>query len=252
MAEGLNRPDTRDTFLQIGIEFGQNQPALAIHLARPAAIEAADVDNHRKRREADQPQFPIQPQHRARNAENDKQVAQQTDDSGAEQLVERFDIIDGPGHQTPHRIAVEVGHVLLLQVREDLHAQVMHGALAGVFGRVGLDEKKNKTRENVAQVEQHDDIQAVNIAVGDIAIDRDLGDVGAKELAPRMQQEECESERKQFPVRSQIAHDAAHEPRVIGFAEDLVVSMNLVAHGLASAWVRVSTSRTSRCLWYRR
>ena len=59
----------------------------------------------------------------------------------------------------------------------------MHGPLARVLGRVGLDEETNKAREDISQVYQGHHIQAVHVVAGDIAINRDFGDVGTEELA---------------------------------------------------------------------
>ena len=74
-----------------------------------------------------------------------EQIPQQPNHTGAEKFVERFDVVDGSSHEAPHRIAVEIGHVLRLQMRKYLHPEIVHRPLAGVFSGVSLNEKKHKS-----------------------------------------------------------------------------------------------------------
>ncbi len=53
----------------------------------------------------------------------------------------------------------------------------MHRPLPGVFRRVGLNEKKDEAEQDNAQIRQGHEIQSVNILIGDVAIDGDLGNV---------------------------------------------------------------------------
>ena len=84
LTECLHRRHTGDVFLQTGIEPAENKPALAIDLAGAPAIKTAQVNNHRKRREADQRQLPVEPKHHHGDAEHDRDIAHETDNAGAE------------------------------------------------------------------------------------------------------------------------------------------------------------------------
>ncbi len=54
-----------------------------------------------------------------------------------------------------------------------------------------------------------------------ILVDGDLGEQRAEHLQNRLQQKEDQGERYQYPVGAHIAQQAAHQPGVVGFTEDL-------------------------------
>jgi hypothetical protein len=87
LAKGLDGRDSRDIFLEAGVEPSQDQPALAIHLTRAAAVKAADIENDRKGGQANERQLPVEPKYHGGDAEDDRHIAQQADHTGAEQLI---------------------------------------------------------------------------------------------------------------------------------------------------------------------
>jgi hypothetical protein len=140
LPERLNGGRAGDALLQTGIEPRQHEPAFAIDLTRPSPVETADVENHGKDRQAHQRKPPVEPKHHQRDPENDADIAQEPNDASAEQLIERLDVVYGSRHQAAERIAIEICQVLFLEMRKYFHAQVVHRLLAGVLGRVRLNE----------------------------------------------------------------------------------------------------------------
>src|SRR4029453_15221099 len=101
LAEGLNRSDPGDVLLQLCIEPCQDQPAFPVDLARAAAIKSTDIENRRKCRETNERELPVQPEHDRCNADDSEQIPQQPNNTGAEKLVERFDVVEGWSRSRP-------------------------------------------------------------------------------------------------------------------------------------------------------
>ena len=177
---------------------------------------------------------------------------------GGEQVVEHVDVGGDARHQAADRIAVVEGDVEPLQVRHQLAAQIEHGELAGVLHQVRLRELAEEGADQHAQVEQTDAGQAVpgigrqiagresaGICPGlgcKIAVDRDAGEQRTEHLQGGLHQQKDQRERHQQPVGPHVAQQAAHQPGVVCFTEDLFFHLsssslsasNLTASSLSS------------------
>ena len=103
---------------------------VAIGLAHAHAEHVRRDDHERDHGERREREPPVDDEHQHADRQQREQVAEPGDDAGGEQLVERFDVRRHARHEPPDRIAVEERDRQPLQVREDLHAQIAHHALA--------------------------------------------------------------------------------------------------------------------------
>ena len=117
---------------------------------------------------------------------------------------------------------------------KDLQAQIVHGPLAGVFGGVSLDEQKYESQEHHTEIGRRHQIQAVDIAVHNVAIDGDLGNVRTQQLRAGVQQKKSKGDRQGLPIRTQIAQDPRHQAGIVSLAQDLFFSVKVRGHALSS------------------
>ena len=121
----------------------------------------------------------------------------------------------------------------LLQVAEDLAAQVEHHLLAGPLHVIGLGEFQEETeaqQENVEAAELGDSGQraraqpAVQKTVHagllrEIFINRNLGEQRAHDVGRRLEHDGAQRERHLPFVRAQIAEQPLHQTAVISFSQ---------------------------------
>ena len=123
-----------------------------------------------------------------------------------------------------------------LEVFHELLAQVEHGELSGVLHDVHLDELGDEGSHQDRQIEQSDAREAgpgirrqerieerrgaMRIRL-DVSIHRDLGEQRAEYLEHRLGQQEHQRDGHQRLVRAHVAQQPAHQPPIVGFAEDL-------------------------------
>jgi hypothetical protein len=105
-------------------------------------------------------------------------------------------------------------------VSKDAHAQVKHDALSRHLHRVGLNEFQPERRDEDDQKQQRKPGHTRQIAAGDVFVDCDLQQIGLRKLQRRGANDGGQCHRDLHGVRSQVAHQAPHQPRVVGFAEN--------------------------------
>ena len=137
------------------------QADVAVGLAHVDAEPLRDQHDQRQHRERDERQPPVEEQHRGHDADEREDVAEDRDDAGGEQLVERIDIGRDARHQPADRIAVVEPHVEPLQVRVDLHPQVEHDPLPG-----HLQRRSVWTNSSANSRDERREIQSATIAAG--------------------------------------------------------------------------------------
>ncbi len=82
--------------------------------------------------------MPIDLEHPDDYVEDHCDITEDCDDSGGEHLVERVDIRSQPRHEPANRVAIVKVDRQLLQMREDLFAQVVHYVLPHCLHHDGL------------------------------------------------------------------------------------------------------------------
>ena len=83
-------------------------------------------------------------------------VLEDGDDAGGEHFVQRIHVGGDAGDQPSDGILVEEGDVHVLQVAENLAAEVEHHLLPGPLHQVSLQEFKHKSEKQQADVEATD------------------------------------------------------------------------------------------------
>jgi hypothetical protein len=124
---------------------------------------------------------------------------------------------------TADRVAVVELQVELVQVREDLHAQVEHHPLTRHLHRPGLRVLECKRGKQGCQVHRGDGREAGQIASRDIAVDDDLREVRRRQLQGRVANDRRDGEDHLRAIRAQIPQQPPHEPAVVCLSQDLVV-----------------------------
>src|SRR5207253_4044231 len=157
--EKLQDHDAADMLLQICVDAGYSHANAAVTIAYGAAEEGRSYEDQRQGSEGDERQPPLHPQHDDDDAGQYENVFDDRDHAGGEQLVERVHVGGDASDQAAYRIAVEESDVHLLQMAEDLAAQVEHHLLAGPLHVIGLGEFQEETeaqQENVEAAELGD------------------------------------------------------------------------------------------------
>ena len=147
----LQHHDAADMLLQISVNAGNGYADAAVAVAHGAAEKRSSHEDQWQSGEGDQRQPPLKVQHQKHDAGQHENIFDDGNHSGGKQLVERVHVGGDAGDQPPDRIAVEEGDVHLLQVAEDLAAQVEHYLLAGPLHVIGLGKFQKE-----AEAEQED------------------------------------------------------------------------------------------------
>src|SRR5690606_41806784 len=91
---------------------------------------------------------PVDPEHDDQYPEQEKDVLEQVDQDAGEHLIEVVRVVGDAGHQPPYGIAVEKLHRQPLQVGEDLLADAVDDALAGVVQDIDLTVPEEKRADD--------------------------------------------------------------------------------------------------------
>ena len=194
-----------------------------VRLADVAAEPLRDEDDERQDGEGHEREPPVHRDEHDHDAGEREDVAEDRDDAGREQVVEHVDVGRHARHQPADGVAVVELQVEALQVPVDLHAHVVHDPLPGHLQRPGLDELEHERADQDREEGQRNPIDAAQIAVGDVAIDRQLHQVRLRELQHRGRDDRGERQRHLRLVRPQVLQQPAHQACVVGLAEDFFV-----------------------------
>jgi hypothetical protein len=94
------------------------------------------------------------------------------------QLVKRLNVVGHPGDDHARQVARVEAQRQRLQVREQLQAQVLEGALAHPANQVGLRVGHDRVDHGRNQEHDHDHVQGVDVVAADSLVDGDLGQRG--------------------------------------------------------------------------
>ena len=155
--EKLQHQHARDRFLQVGIDPRNRDADPPVGIAHFVAENLGCGHDERQHGEGDQRQLPVHIQHDRQDEDEHEHILKDRDHAGGEHFVQCVHIGGDPRHQTSHRVLVEEADVQVLQVAEDLAAQIEHHFLAGPLHQVGLDELQREGEQ------QKPDIKAANL-----------------------------------------------------------------------------------------
>ena len=215
------------------------------------AEDRGDDIDERQHGKGDQRQLPAHVEHDGDDAGEHEYIFENGYHAGGEHLVERIHIGGDARDQPADRIAVEEGHVHVLQVAIDLAAQIEHYLLARPLHQVGLREFKDKAEGEQRDV-NHADLgnsgqrlrtqEAVEKGmprarlVRQVLVDGDFGQIGADDVGSGLEHDRHQRDRDLQAIGLQVPQQPAHQPGVIGLAEYFffVSALRLVMMGHAT------------------
>ena len=224
--EELHRRHPRDVLLQERVDARDPAPHLAVRLPGVVPEPLRHRRDEGQHGEGDDGEAPVHDEEHDGDAGQHEDVPEHRHHPRREQLVEGVDVGGHAGHQAADRVAVEERHVEALQVRVDLRPQVEDDALARHLQRVGLHRLQHVGQHEDAEQEQGEGGQAGGVARRDVGVYRDLGQVRRRELQQRQPQDGEERQPDAGAVGPHVAQQPAHQARVVGLAEDLVVRLD--------------------------
>jgi hypothetical protein len=249
--EQLHDAHPGDVFLQEGVDSRDGGADVAVGVAHVMAEDEGDDQDAGEDGKGVQCEAPIDfEKHRGHHGEEEK-VVNHGDHAGGEEIVESVDVGGDAGDQPADGVAVVVGHRQALQVREDSGAHVVHGLLADALHDANLDVLGEKIENQDQQVDDADDSDAAPCA----AFRQAAAESGRKIVinSPAKNYRRTQLQRSDDGhqgqrqddapfVRPHVLHQAAHQARIVGFAECFFFVH--VAHARSS-------SSSSNCFWYK-
>ena len=157
----------------------------AVRVAHVAAEPLGDENDQRQHGKGDERQPPVHPQHHAHDAGEREQVAEHGDHTRREEVVQHVDIGRHTRHQPSDRVAVVVFQIEPLQMAVDGHSEIEHDPLSGQLQDPGLGVLRRERRHQDHEIHRGEPAQTGELPGGDMAIDRDLDQVGLRELRQR-------------------------------------------------------------------
>ena len=144
--EELNHLHAADGFLDMRVDAGDANAHGAKGLAH---LQAKDHRRHREegnRRKCRQGEFRIDIEEHHREADHLEDIADQRHDAGCKHFRHVLDVVRCPGHQPPHRIAIEESKVEFLDLVEDGPANIPHRGLT-----------RHRHQDHVGELQTHPD-----------------------------------------------------------------------------------------------
>ena len=185
--------------------------------------KAAIAEQHRRRAHREQRQLPVDAEDRHQDEAQADDVADQADEARGEHLVQRLDVAGEPGHEPPHRRAVEERRRQRQHVPVDAHAQVVHPALADELREVDLREAGAVLPDQRREVERgradRGPASRPTAMCSSIAFLSRYGCATSQQRDHRQQRDRHASSR---PVRPDVAEDPAEQRPVERLAEQLL------------------------------
>src|SRR6185312_866347 len=210
----------------------------AVRVAHVLAEDHGGDEDERQNGEGDEGEPPLHAQHDGDDEGEGKDVFKNGDDAGGEHFVEGIDVAGEAGDEAAYGVAVIKGDMHPLEVGEDLAAEIEHDLLAGPLHEVGLGKLAEVGNEEGSEIDAGDlgDAGPGIVAepageplglgrgmAGHIAVDGDGDEVGSGYVADGLDEDGDDGNADSELVGSEIGEQAAHEARVIGFANDFVV-----------------------------
>ncbi len=206
--KGLRDPDSVDALCDIGSEVGL---LVALNLPRtPLALldENNDADEHRESAQADQGEPHMKQKHEYQYKNQVAHVRDGVDDTVGEQVAQAVYIVDYAHLYLAVGTVVIVRERKLLQMTEDISAELVHDGLADAAGDAYLETDTHTGVEYDHKGQQRENDDRPDIFLRNISI-HDLADKQGKEHGERGGgQHQKQRERKLAAVGLDILKDA--------------------------------------------
>ena len=129
--EELQHHHPGDVFLKIGIDAGNGCADTAIGVAHRFAKDHRRPEDQRQHGKGDQGEPPVHPQHDQEDSGEHENVIKDRNYAGGKHFIQRVHVAGNARDQAANRIPVKEPDVHVLQVAEDLAAQIEHYLEAG-------------------------------------------------------------------------------------------------------------------------
>ena len=239
LSEQLHRRHTGQVLLQKRVDLRDQAAHLPIRLAHVLAEPLRRRQNARQDDERHQRQTPVHPEHRGDDAEEREHVAEHRHHTRREQVVERVDVGRHARHHAADRVFVVEREVELLQVAVDLDPDGAHDALPGHLHHHRLHVLEQKVQDQQPEEDRRDLLQADDVLVLDVVVDRRLRQPRLREFDQRTAHDGDKGDGHRDPMRPQILQQPPHQPRVVRLPDNVVLR---AAHDAAN-----SSSRRCCC-----
>ena len=152
--EELNDRHTREVLVQIRVDAREADADRSERVAHDSSEVHRQPDEQGQRGEGDERETEVQHKQHDRDHPDDHEVAEDRDDPLRDHVGQRVDVVGDPRHQSADRIPVEERERESLQVREELHAQVVHGLLPDVAREHRLPVAEARTHDKDGDVRE--------------------------------------------------------------------------------------------------
>jgi hypothetical protein len=265
--EELHHLHPGDRLLDHRVDPGDANAGLAEGLADLQPEDDRDDHEERNHREAEEREPPVDQEERRRKAKHHQDVGDERHDPRGEHLHQVLDVVGGAGHQASHRVAIEETQVQLLDVAEDVPAQIAHGELARTRHDVevhelkpghehGGDEVENaqpqELRERARRSQNRGEpggLDRRSLAPDprhDHRIEPVLDDPRGGEVKDEERCHQREGDRHEPPVGEHVGPEAGQELRVVGLPQ-LVLFVDQIQRRRAHATASSSSSSSACC-----
>ena len=238
--EQLHGGHAGDALLQKRVDPGDPRPHRPVGVTHVGPEPLRDQPDQWQHREGHQRQPQVHDDEQHHDANQGEDVSENRHHASREQVVQRVHVRGDACHEAPDRVAVVEAQVEPLQVAVHLHPDVEHDALPCHLQRPGLHVLKPERQHQRAQEQRRHHADPRIVPGGDVAVDQHLGEIGRRQLQQGVARDRHERHGHPWPVGAEVAHQPAHQTRVVGLAEDFLV---VTAHEAASS----SSSNCRRC-----
>ena len=184
-AEGLEHAHPRDGLLQVRAHVADLVADLGVGARRPGAEPERRDDHERHDAQGRESQAPVEDDEEDDRADEGERVGDQGRDAVGDELVQRVDVVGQPADDPARLLPAEEVEAQLLQVREQLAAQVVDDVLADPAGEVGLQVACAQVDERDGDEGDDDPGEDGHVLGADAAVDGDLEQVRHREARER-------------------------------------------------------------------
>src|SRR5258708_38138902 len=142
-----------DVFLQMRVDARDGDADAAIRVTHFDTEHLRGIDDQRKHRKSDERQLPVHHRHDGDDSGQHEDVLENGNHAGSEQLVKGIHVGGDARDKASNRVLVVKADVHMLQMTENLAAQVEHDFVSGPLHEVGLRELKDKAQSDNAGVD---------------------------------------------------------------------------------------------------
>jgi hypothetical protein len=249
--EELHDAHPGDVFLQERVDSRDGGANVAVGVAHVMAEEEGDDQYAGEYGKGIESEAPIDFEKHGGHDGEEEEIVDHGDHAGGEEIIEGVDVSGYAGDEAADGVAVVVGHRQALQVRENSGAHVVHGLLADALHDANLDVLGEEVEDQNQQVDDTNDSdtapcsafrQTATEGGRKVVINSPAEDYRRTQFQRSDDGHQGQREHNAPFVWPHVLHQAAHEARVVGFAECFFFVR--IAHARSS-------SSSSNCFWYK-